>query len=164
MRVDGTTRALTRNLKSHDRELFAARNKQDIVCVWRKSRRLQGPYEVDGFSFYNLADAPEYVFALTDNWTTSGSPVPWGSEVVLQRLRAIDLWNHESYLDEVDAANEAVDKSRRKDVSNNIEAFMYDFRREFAKATNDINTSTMDMSEQKRRKKDGYREQNERRK
>lgn len=160
--MDGQVRFITRVLKEHDRSLFAKRNADGIICVMRKNKRYVGPVDLNDAPFFNLIESPDYVFALTENWTTSGRPVPWGSEVVVRRIKEIDLWNREKYFEEVEEANERVDKAKRRHFRNEMEAFASDWRREFAKATNDINTSTMDKSEKRRRKRDGNRERNER--
>lgn len=155
--MDSEIRSLNRNLQRHDRELYAQRRPDGMICVYRRGKR-QHYFEWQGDTYGYLIDSPSFVFALTDNWTTSGSPRAWGVLPVLARLRAIDLWNNEEYLDEVDEQNERIERSKQRDLSNNVEAFVRDFRREFARATNDINTSTLDKSEKRRRKRDGIRE------
>lgn len=119
----------TKLLKSYDKELFAQCNKGERVDVYRQTRDKTSP--------------PYYIFSLTDNWTTTGRPVEWGSEVIYARLRAIDLWNSGVGVDQVIEQNEKVDESKQRALRNNIESFMYEFRRQFAKATDGINTANL---------------------
>lgn len=123
-------RSLNRILKSYDRELYAQCTKLPRIDVYRRNR--------DGLS------APHFVFALTDNWSVSGRPVEWGLEVVIQRLKAIDLWNNGETFEDLEKQYEAKAERGAKHLRNDIESFLGEFRRQFARATDSINTGTMD--------------------
>lgn len=106
--------------------------------------------------YENRNGAMHLVFALTHNWQVTGYPVPWGIEVIQARIRAIDVWNNDDSFNKMLVHNERIDQSNEKDNLNNIESFLYDFRRQFAKATNDINTGTLEKKD--RRNQNGNRQ------
>ncbi len=135
-------KALTRYLKHYDGELFAVCNKPPRIDVYRQNRDRLSP--------------PHFIFSLTDDWTVSGSVVDWGVEPVLARLRAIDLWNSGMTADEVIDQHAKWKESKQKDFRNNVESFLGDFRRQFAKATDGINTSTLNKTYRKENS-NGYR-------
>jgi len=85
----------------------------------------------------------DYVFSLTDTWTINGEPRDWGIDPVLNRLRAHDLAHNPDLFKQLEQSQEKREKSKRRDFSNSVESFMYDFRDQFAKATNEINTSPL---------------------
>lgn len=122
-------KSLNRHLKSYDSMLYAAETHLGRADIYRKSKFNCNP--------------PSFVFSLTDTWQPTGRPVDYGIEVVLERLRALDLWRDdtfvENYLKRITKEKEEKDRDRR----NNVESFLYDFRSQFHKATNDINTSTL---------------------
>jgi SOS response regulatory protein OraA/RecX len=139
--MDTRVKSLTRALKAYDYKLFAQRRRDGVICVMRDSElRLS---------------CPNFIMALTNNWTVEGRPVEWGIEVVINRLKAHDLWNNDTFvtnwLKEEEKETESRDKARR----NSIESFLYDFRSQFAKATNDINTGNFDKKNDPRRRKEG---------
>lgn len=123
-------KSLNRILKSYDRELYAQCTKLPRIDVYRRNR--------DGLS------APHFVFALTDNWSVSGRPVEWGLEVVIQRLKAIDLWNNGETFEDLEKQYEKKAEQGQKNLKNDIESFLGEFRHQFARATDGINTGTMD--------------------
>jgi hypothetical protein len=135
-------KSLTGYLKHYDGELFAVCNKPPRIDVYRQSRDKLSP--------------PHFIFSLTDNWTAQGRPVDWGVEPVISRLRAMDLWNSGVTADDVLKQNEMVEEGKSRDLRNNIESFLLDFRRQFAKATDGINTSTLDKTYRKENSH-GYR-------
>ena len=120
-------RDLNRHLKGHDRHLYAQMDDLGKVHLYRR----RGTFS-------------DYVFSLTDNWTIKGSPRDWGIDPILNRLRAHDLAHNPDFFDQLNEMGEKIEESKRRDFSNSVESFMYDFRSEFAKATNDINTSCLE--------------------
>lgn len=83
-----------------------------------------------------------------------GRPAPWGLLPIINRLKAIDLWNNPDYLDEMERNNDKVDEGKKRDFRNTVESFMKDYRPVFAKAFNGVNTSTLKKID-KRREQDG---------
>ncbi len=134
----GRVADISRALKQHDSCLYAQETKPGRIDVYRKSQFGGHP--------------PNLVFSLTENWLVTGRPVPWGIDVVLNRLKAHDLWRDDRFVERLIEDQEKEEESKTRDFRNNVESFLYDFRRQFQKATNDINTSTLnkDFPERKR--------------
>jgi hypothetical protein len=105
----------------------------------------------------NRADgAPHFVFSLTDTWTADGKPVPWGIDVVVNRLKAHDLWRDEDFVEKFFQSEEKREEGERRNFRNNVESFLYDFRRQFARATDGINTSSLEKIYRKDGQKYGF--------
>ncbi len=144
----------TRALKSYDSDLYAGRTKDGIPCVYRKSKRFEPVCEWNGQPLLTLTEDIQYVFALTENWTAGAKPRDWGIDHVLQKIKSIDALANKRFLEEMDAENERVDKSRARHLKNEMEAFWSHERRRFAKATDDILTHSLSKDEPKKRLKD----------
>ncbi len=144
----------TKALRSYDRDLFAGRTKDGLLCVFRKSKRYDLVCDAVDFKLYNLRDDKQFVFAITDNWMATGKPRDWGIERVLGRVREIDVVANKRLFDEMDAHNEKVDESKQRGIRNEMEAFWSHERRRFAKATDDILTHSLSKDEPRKRLKD----------
>jgi hypothetical protein len=130
---------LTKELKKH---------KSDLICKRGDDGKLH-VYQERG-----LEDV--LVCSLTDDWQTTGEPVEWGLLPILNRLKAHDLASdggHEFWSWFRDQ-NRKVDESKERALKNSVESFLMDFRPQFAKATNDVNTANLAKLD-KRRIKDG---------
>lgn len=136
-------RHITKIVKAFDSELRAECLKPPRIDIYRQSKL--GP--------------PHYIFSLTDDWSPKGRPVEWGTEPILAHLRAIDLWNSGVGIEEVIEHNEQVDESKDRARLNNIEAFLKDWRRQFAKTTDSINTGTLKKLDRRKEIENGYRKQ-----
>ena len=159
--MDSVVRYYNKTIKEYDRELYAHRDEDGLVSIMRKRSRYI-TYDVDGTDLHVLTYSPDFIFAITDTWTKIGKPIPLGSDRVLNRLKEIDAWAKKDYLEQLDNQNEKVDESKQRDLRNNMEAMFSDGRKQFAKATNDILTHSLDKTEKKRRIKDGIRERKQR--
>ena len=122
-------REISNLVKGHDSCLFAQETHPGRIDIMRKNRDGMAP--------------PHFIMALTDTWQPTGTPVPWGSEPILNRLRAMDLWRDDTFVERYIADCEKLEKSRERGMRNSIESFLYDFRSQFQKATDSINTSTL---------------------
>lgn len=132
---------LNRYLRGYDSELYCEwglppgvrqillGQPKPAIYILRRNR--QKPHE------------PHFIFALTEDWTHKSAPREWGIEVVLNRLKAMDLWKNETVIDRLMKESIAKEASDKRAQRNSIESFLYDFRREFAKGTNHINTSNL---------------------
>lgn len=145
---------LTRALQAYDSALFCGQE-NGVLNVYRRTKTYE-KYDLDGSVLLASKPFRHHVMALTHNWNVSGVPVDWGIEPILCRVKAMDLWNNDLH----SAATlikgyEKAKEIEEKDFRNNVESFLYDFRSQFAKATNDVNTSTLSKMD-KRRIKDGY--------
>ncbi len=125
----GRVKEISRHLNAYDRELYAQCNKPPRIDVYRQNRDKLSP--------------PHLVFSLTDTWTVRGIPVEWGIEVILSRLKAMDLWANGIGVDALNAENDRVDESNSRTLKNNIEGFVSEFRSQFSKATDGINTASL---------------------
>lgn len=134
---------ISKLVKSYDPELRAECLMFPRIDIYRQCRNKTSP--------------PYYVFSLTDNWTLTGKPVEWGSEPILARLKAMDLWNSGVGLEEVLEHNEQVDLSRERARKNNIESFLYEFRSQFSKTFSDVNTANMKKIDRRKEIENGYR-------
>lgn len=146
--------AYTRALKRYDRDLYAGRTKDGLLCVFRRSKCFEPVYEWESGSISTLKENIQFVFAITENWTAGGKPRDWGIDDVLGRVRSIDALANEKLFDEMDAANERIDQIKRKDLRNEMEGFWSYERRRFAKATDDILTHSLSHDEPRKRLKD----------
>ncbi len=143
----------TRVLKRHDKDLFAKRNQDGVMCVFRKNKRFEPVVVSQGFKLLNLVEGIQFIFSLTENWTLSTKPRQWGIDRVLERIREIDGWENERFFEEMDEHNERVDQSKRREFRNEAEAFFADNRREFAKGVDEIVGCTHTLSKDERRKR-----------
>lgn len=132
-RVDEITRAVS----SYDPCLYAQETKPGRIDLYRKNRSGMEP--------------PHFLFSLTDTWQPTGRPVDWGVEPLLNRVRAMDLWRDDKFVERLIADHEKNQESKERDRRNNVESFLYDFKSQFQKATNDINTSTLEKGHMKGR-------------
>lgn len=130
-----SVKSLTRALKSHDAALFAQETKPGRVDVYRANRMFLEP--------------PHYVFSLTEDWTVNSRPVPWGIEVVVNRIKAHDLWRDDTFVDRLLETQEKREESEQRAFRNNVEGFLSDFRTQFHRATNGVNTSTLNKVSRK---------------
>ncbi len=127
--MDGRVKEVNRVVRGYDKYLFAQRERNGAIHIYRRTS--------------NPADPMHIVFCLTNNWVASGRPVEWGLEVIVSRLRAMDLWADETELDRIERQNIIRDASKERSRQNNVESFLYDFRKQFARATDGINTSAL---------------------
>lgn len=140
--MDTKLRQLNRLLKAHDKELYARRERNDLINVYRKGIAW-GSYDLDCGNFFYSYPSPHFVFSLSSTWNARGYPVDYGLEVVLARLKAHDLWNREGMIEEMIKGYEKDKESKTKDRQNNVESFLYDFHSTFKKTFSDVNTSLM---------------------
>lgn len=129
----GRADILTKYLKRVDSRLSAKWQEPDMIHI-----------------LFSDAHQNSLVMSLTDNWSSSGKPVPWGVEPILLRLRQIDASGND-VMGEVRKSREKQEESKRREMRNHIESGLMETRKDFAKAFNDINTSTLDKTKDKRR-------------
>lgn len=148
---------ITRKLREHDRELYCGKNKEGTLCVFRNTRTTEA-YEVDGSTIIFVRTSPYYVFSLTRDWTARTEPVEWGIEPIMQKVRYGDLWNNDQLVEDLIKGYEKDKESSERDFQNETEAFLKDWRRQVAKDFADVNTSTMDKTDPRKKweKKNGY--------
>jgi hypothetical protein len=123
-------------VRGYDRALFAE-SIGGQVRIFRKLSASQasnyGLEEIQVGSTY-----PQYITALTHNWSPHGESVDWGIEPILDHLRSMDSWRDDSSYERMVEAREKREKTRFKELKNNIMDRAVDSRREFAKAAADL--------------------------
>lgn len=137
-------------IKNYDDALYA-KKESGVIKIFRKAYNWLS-FNFNGDILTYAAPSPHLIFCLTDNWTIHGTPVDWGLEPIANRLKAMDLWNNPDFAERMIKSYEKSKESDRRDVSNSMESFLYDFRKQFAKAFNGINTSTLDKIDRRRMK------------
>ncbi len=98
---------------------------------------------------------PQFILALTDTWTLQGQPVEWGLEPLAWKLREMDSWRSDQEIKGMRQERERLKGIQANSKRNDLRAQAADMRKDFARATNEINTSTLEKVDS-RRKKDGY--------
>lgn len=141
---DSRVKSLTRALKEHDRDLFAERAPNGRIDVYRKCYEWDN-YSYEGKSLRVLVKRPHIIISLTEDWRPESTPVNWGIEPVLLKLKMSDGWNRDIY-SMLLANRERDEKTRARSRQNEFRALAADARRDFAKATNDFNVSTLDKN------------------
>lgn len=128
---------ITKAVKRYDRGLYAKRVREPFGCIsiYRKDN--------GGHSF---------VFSLTKNWTFKTDPVDWGIEPILARLKAMDLWTVETAFDRIAKDEEKIKEAKARNLHNNVESFLTEFRGQFAKTFSNVNTSLMNKIDRRKRK------------
>lgn len=143
---------ITREVKTHDSKLYCARNTEGMLCIYRKSFRYES-YQLEDSSWLTVSrPAPHFIFALSDNWNSNGKPVEWGVLPILARLKALDLWNRD-IVGEMEDQYEKEEKSNLRTLRNNTESFLLDFRKQFARATNDVRVANLEKKDSRRIKR-----------
>lgn len=143
---------LTGTVQRHDEKLFVKKDDFGRMVVWREGFDLI-TYNVDGSIIHCLSPSPRFIMALTENWSLSGEPCEWGVEPLLERLKAIDSWNLQSFVNaEMEGLNERSDESRRRSMNNKLEAAAYESYGVFKKTFADINTANMNKIEKRKLK------------
>lgn len=149
---DSRTKYISRIVRRHDRDLFARRNRQGQVLVLRRSKRMDLAYKNETQKIYLVQESPQYVFALTDNWNTTGRPIDWGGEVVLKRLKEHDTQANEALLEELEKADTKASEAKEKEFKTQTEDWLADNHSKFKRAFSDVRVSDMDRSEKRRKR------------
>lgn len=155
---DSQVRFITRVVRSHDRDLFAERSHLGHVRIMRKAYRAVAYDMGDGNNLIYNEDSPQFIFALTDNWTANGKPRDWGALVVLERLKKHDSWNNEALLAELEKEEEQAEAVKEKDFKNSNEAWLADNHKKFKESFKDVRIANFDKSDRRRRKFDARME------
>lgn len=145
----GQIERINRHLKLYDKSLYSYRNFHGKVLIMRKADRLEASdYGQDDIDLAELR--PQYLFALTTDWNVHSPAVEWGIEPLMQKLKSMDVWRDDQWVKNRRRDNERVNADQKRIRRNELKATAADMRRDFAKATNDINTSTLEKVENRR--------------
>ena len=83
-----------------------------------------------------------FILALTKDWRFNSEECEWGLLPIQNRLKEIDLWNRD-LASEIIQQEEKFSEIKSRQMRSQTEDFLKEFRRPFARAFNDVNTSTM---------------------
>lgn len=144
---DSRAKLLTSHLKEYDHDLYAIRESSTgTIHVYRKAKR-PIHFNYDDVNYVALVENPQFILALTDNWTLKGRPVDWGIDPLLERIRSIDSFNAAKKVQDLIASYEARSAQKDKDRKDSHEAWLRDNRNVFKRAFNDINTSNLNVKQ-----------------
>lgn len=148
--MDAREWVLTKHLRAHDSELYCRRHPgSGVYCVYRKAVRWED-YLWEGGILRFSRPSKNLCFALTDTWQITGKPIDWGIEPVLERAKETHFSRNEERIEELIRSYQRAEESRARQLSNEAECFLTDFRRQFARTFNDINTSTLEKVDRRR--------------
>jgi hypothetical protein len=136
-------RRITNEIQRYDYKLYAKKDNDGVIRIYRESKELRPEKLTGEIQVLNVVRNDHLVMSLTDTWGTRGKSVDWGVLPIMARLRAMDLWNSNNLATEVFKNEELDEKARGKALRNTVEDFLYDFKGQFARSTNDINTSSL---------------------
>lgn len=127
--MNSWAKRLDKRVKEYDSLLFIQEGKDSRYDVYKKS---------------NLGcELPHFIFALTDTWLPTGRPIEYGIDVVINRIKAHDLWRDDQFIENYIKECEKDKESKERARKNSVESFLYDFHSQFKKTVSDINTSNM---------------------
>ena len=153
----GRETRITSEIKRQDAKLYCKRNTEGKLCIFRDGHSWESHSLEDGSSLKVLRPTPYFVCALTHNWKLQGIAVDWGIEPVLARLRAMDLWERD-LVSEIIRNEEKHELAMDRQRKNATEDFLLEFRNDFKKTFKDVNTSSMEKIDP-RRKREKYAKQ-----
>jgi hypothetical protein len=119
----------------HDSKLFVQETRPGRYDVYRKSQ--------------TNSLLPHFIFSITEDWTVKSRPVQWSSDIVLNRIKAHDIWRDDTFVEKLIQSYEKNEESKERAFRTSVEGFLYDFRSQFHKATNGINTANLNKLNQK---------------
>lgn len=141
---------IQKELKKFDPKLYVKQGELGKVLVMREFNHwVDYHYNEDIHFLYSKKDY-HLVFPLTHNWSMRGTPVPWGLDQIRNRLHEIDGWKRD-IVQEMKDHNEKNRRSKDRDFRNNTEAFLSDQHSAIKKAWSDINTSTVNKIDNRRK-------------
>lgn len=150
--ADSEVRFINRTVRAHDRDLFAERSHLGYIRIMRRSYQAVAYDMGGGDVIVDHQYSPQFVFALTDDWTANGSPRDWGAMVVLDRLRKHDAWNNEALFAELEKEEKEAEERKERDFKNSNEAWLADQHSTFKEAFKDVRIANFDKSDRRRRK------------
>lgn len=139
---------LTKEVRSYDRELYCKKEGNAILLCRKKV--LWEDFSFNGSQFFYSRSFPEVIFCLTDDYTQKGNPVDMGIDHVLNRIKSIDGWSDQSDSHKIIDRLLKSEETKEKDQRNSYESFAYEWRDEFKKAFEDVNTSSLEKLDRRR--------------
>lgn len=140
----GRAEDVTKFVRKYDPELYCEKGREGKLCVYRKGHSVES-YDLNGSVIHFVRSTPYMVFALTTDWTINGEPCDRGLDPIYFHLQETDLWKRDLAKESLSSIEKGK-ASRDRDTQNHIESYLSENRREFARLTNDINTSTLNKT------------------
>lgn len=147
--MDWSIKRLTEEIKKHDPLLYALKTNSGMRQVWRKAQKWDAAYWISEEQA-PTSSPTQFILALTDDWTLTGKAVEWGIEPVMQKILEMDSWRDDSLLSNLRKEREKAKELRDRELKNELKARAYDMRKDFARATNEINTSALEKVDHRR--------------
>lgn len=135
--MDSRVKLLNKRVREYDRDLFLRRDGGGTIHLYRK-KPIVFWYKWEGERLGAVVVKEQYIMSLTDNWYHEGTPVDWGTEPLLRRIREIDGWGQGDEYQEFCKRRESKERDHVRMRRNEWRALAADSRREFAKATNEF--------------------------
>ena len=132
-------------------DLFAVRTDENSAIQLRRKIRIPIKFEYDGKSVVFFKDSDQHIISLTDNWQLGGQPVEWGLEPLIHKVSEIDSWRDDSFYEKLVEKREQQKRNTERSNRNEFKANAADARKDFAKVTNDINTSLINKTDNRRK-------------
>lgn len=139
--MDQRLSRITQEVRRYDRRLFGFRASNGMIQILREAEKLDASDAPDEVVVSN--PHPQFILALTHDWTLQGKPVEWGLEPIMTKLRSMDSWLEDKILDKMRKRREQEAEDSKRVEKNNIRAMAADVRKDFAKATNEINVASL---------------------
>ncbi len=152
--MDWRTIRINQEIRKLDRRLSASRTPKGTIMILREPDRLAAS-DYNQINTDGTVHFSQFILALTDTWNLRGKAVDRGIEPILEQLRGMDSWTTSGIYEDMRKRRERNEADQERIQNNEIRARASDMRRDFAKATNDINTSTLEKVDY-RRFKNGY--------
>ena len=132
---------LNRAIKDYDKDLYVIRSPNGMDQVWRKSL----PKDLFGLTEASHSSKPNvnFILALTDDLKLTGNPVEWGIEPIIATLKSWDNWRDDTQFEKMKKRREFNEESEKNSQKHEFRARAADMRKDFARATNEINTSSL---------------------
>ena len=122
---------LTEIVKRYDKSLYVIRT-NEMLQLWRREL----PIEIGVPT--SARPKEHFIFALTSDWTLKGTPVDWGIEPLLSKLKDSDAWRDDSYYSKMMRERYFQDDNKKRREHNNWKALADDCRRDIARASDEI--------------------------
>ena len=148
--MSSRARQITAALKSYDYELYAKEDYNGVIRIYRKCKEMRSEWISYQVPLGVIVRNDHLVMSLTDTWGSRGQKVDWGILPIMARIKALDLWNSRNLSNEFFEQEEKDEISRERHMRNTTESFLYEFKDQFKKATNDINTSSLNKFDKRK--------------
>ncbi len=134
---------LVETLNRFDPSLVVRKDNQGVIGVYRKVKRSES-VSFQGNKLTYVKDFLTPILYSTHDWTRRGQPVQRGALNFLARLQEIDAWSRKAFFEEMERKEKLADESANRAARGAIEDHLLDRRRDFVRATSDINLGTVD--------------------